>query len=55
MTADASLQKTASIAGLLYLLLAVCYLFSTMYVDAKLFVPGDAAATVSNIQASESL
>jgi hypothetical protein len=53
MTADASQQKTARIAGLLYLLLAVCYLFSTMYVDAKLFVAGDAAATVSNIQASE--
>lgn len=52
LTADASLQKTARIAGWLYLLLAVCYLFSVMYVDAQLYVPGDALATVGNIQAS---
>lgn len=46
-------KKTARIAGFLYLIMAVCSAFSMMYVDSKLYVPGDAAATVSNIQASE--
>ena len=46
-------KKTARIAGFLYLIMAVCSAFSMMYVDPKFFVPGDAAATVSNIQASE--
>jgi hypothetical protein len=54
-TANASMNKTARNAGWLYLLLAVCFLFSTMYVDSRLYVTGDAAATVSNIQASEGL
>ena len=43
------------VAGLLYLLLAVLGAFSILYVPAKLIVPGDAAATASNILASETL
>jgi hypothetical protein len=46
-------KKTARIAGLWYLLVAVFPVFSIMYVDSKLFVPDDAAATVNNILASE--
>ncbi|OPY25760.1 MAG: hypothetical protein A4E28_02984 [Methanocella sp. PtaU1.Bin125] len=54
-TVDASMNKMARKAGWLYLLLALCFLFSTMYVDSRLYVTGDAAATVSNIHASEGL
>lgn len=52
---DISLNKTAKIAGFLYLGLAVFSIFSFMYVDSKLYVPGDAMATVSNIQSHELL
>ena len=46
-------QKTARIAGILYLLMAVFSAFSLVYVDSKFYVPGNAAATASNIQTSE--
>ena len=46
--------KTARIAGLLYLIVFIAALFAT-FVKSSLVVPGDAAATVSNIMASESL
>jgi len=49
-----SLKTTARTAGVLYLLLAVTGGFSMLYVPS-LIVPGDAAATASNIMASESL
>jgi hypothetical protein len=45
--------KTARIAGLWYLLMAVFYSFSMIYVDAKFYVSGDAVATINNIMASE--
>jgi len=48
-----SLKKTARVAGILYIIMDVCLIFSGMYVDPKLYVPGDAVATVSNILASE--
>ncbi len=48
-------KKTARIAGLLYLIVAVCGGFSLMYVPSKLFVWGDATATANNIMASELL
>ena len=48
-----SLQKTARSAGILYVMMAVCLIFSGMVVDQKLYVPGDAVATASNILASE--
>lgn len=50
-----SIQKTARTAGFLYLILAVCGGFAEFFVRQALIVPGDAAATVANIQASESM
>lgn len=48
-------QKSARVAGLLYLILAICGGFAEFFVRQRLIVPGDAAATVNNITASESL
>ena len=48
-----SLKKTARVAGILYIIMDVCLIFSGLYVDPKLYVPGDAVATISNILASE--
>jgi hypothetical protein len=49
------IQKTARSAGLLYLALAALSAFGLVYVPSMIIVPGDAAATVSNIVTSESL
>lgn len=49
-----SINKTARIAGMLYLLTIVFGVFA-QYVRSTFIVPGDAAATVGNIMASESL
>jgi hypothetical protein len=49
-----SLKKTARIAGLLILVMAPFALFSMMGAT-NLTVPGDAAATASNVMASEGL
>jgi hypothetical protein len=46
-------KKTARIAGLWYLLMAVFSSFSMVYLDSKFYVPGNATATVSKILASE--
>ena len=48
-----SLKKIARGAGILYILMDVFMIFSGMVVDPKIYVPGDAVATVSNILASE--
>jgi hypothetical protein len=48
-------KKTARLAGLLWLLIAVTAGFSLIYVRPRLIVFADAAATVNNILASESL
>lgn len=50
-----SLKKTARVAGILYLILALVGPFSLVYVSSTLIVSGDAAATAHNIMASESL
>ncbi len=50
-----SSKKTARIAGLWYLLVAVFPVFSVLVVESRLYVPGDAAATVNNILASPGL
>ncbi len=50
-----SINKTARIAGLLYLILAPIGFFGIMYVPSTIVVAGDAATTVSNIMANESL
>ncbi|MGH7239716.1 MAG: DUF4386 domain-containing protein [Candidatus Saccharimonadales bacterium] len=48
-------NKTARLAGFLYLITVVTGIFSLMYVPSHINVHGDAAATVNNIMASESL
>ncbi|MDP9193328.1 MAG: DUF4386 domain-containing protein [Acidobacteriota bacterium] len=48
-------RKTARIAGVLYLLMAITGAFSIMYIPSTFIVPGDAAATAGRIQASETL
>ncbi len=45
----------ARLAGLLYLVVAIAAPFSFFYMRSRLIVPGDAAATASNILASEGL
>jgi hypothetical protein len=50
-----SVNKTARVAGLLYLLLLPLGIFGILYVPATLVVPGDGATTVTNIIASASL
>jgi hypothetical protein len=48
-------KRRARIAGLLYLIVAVCGGFSELYVRAGVKVAGDAAATAANISASATL
>ncbi len=48
------IQKTARIAGFLYLTMLPLGIFGILY-PSTLIVPGDAATTASNIMASESL
>src|SRR3972149_8657997 len=48
-----SLKKTARTAGILYIIMDVFMIFGGMYVDSKIYIPGDAVATVSNILAFE--
>ncbi len=50
-----STKRTARIAGLLYLLLALTGVFSLIYVPSTLIVFGDATATADNITSSELL
>jgi hypothetical protein len=50
-----SIKNTARLAGLLILLIAVLAPFSILYLPSTLIVPGDAAATASNVMASEGL
>jgi len=50
-----STKRTARLAGLLWLLAAATTGFSLVYVRPKLMAAGDAAATVNNIVAFESL
>jgi hypothetical protein len=50
-----SINRTARLAGLLYLVDVVTGIFSLIYVPSRINVHGDAAATVKNNLASESL
>ena len=54
-TAKAAPRLYARLAGLLYLVVAIAAPFSFFYMRSRLIVPGDAAATASNILASEGL
>jgi hypothetical protein len=49
------IKKNAHIAGVLYLLVVLIGPFVLIYVPGKLYVPGDAAATATNILVHESL
>ena len=48
-------KKTARTAGFLYMLLIPLGVFGMLYVPNTLFVPGNVAATVSNIMANQTL
>jgi len=48
-------QRTARIAGFLYLMVAVTAFFTDIYVRKGLIVPGDASMTAHNIMASQCL
>jgi hypothetical protein len=48
-------NRTARIAGLLYLIMLPIGMFHMFYVPSTLIVPGDAATTANNIMASELL
>lgn len=48
-------KRTARTAGLLYLIVVATGILNLLYVPSQLQVPGDAAATVSNILASKQL
>lgn len=50
-----ALKKSARIAGLLYLILAVAGAYGIMYVPSQLLVPGNAEQTVSNMLQHEFL
>ena len=50
-----SLRKTARVAGIFYLGMALTGVFGLMYVPSTLFVTGDAAATAVNIRGNEML
>ena len=50
-----SIQKIARIAGFLYFLQIPLGVFGVLYVPKALLVPGNAAATASNILANEML
>ena len=50
-----STKNPGRFAGLLYLLASIPGFFALMYVPSKLIVKGNAAATVANIAASETL
>src|SRR5688500_16675062 len=48
-------KKTARIAGLLYLIVAVFGVFAIIYVLGKVYSPGDAATTAANVLANSGL
>ena len=50
-----SSKRTARIAGLLYLTVVISGFFSIAYVPSQLIVRGDAASTISNLEASRQL
>lgn len=50
-----SIKRTARAVGLLYLVIFIAAPFAFFFVRSSIIVPGDAAATASNLMASESL
>ncbi|WP_312162956.1 DUF4386 domain-containing protein [Phenylobacterium sp.] len=49
------MKRTARLAGLLYVLVALLTPFVLFYVPSQLYVPGDASATVGRISANQDL
>jgi hypothetical protein len=54
-SAETSPLVYARVAGVLFLIIVSCAIFSIVYIPSSLIVPGDATATANNIMASESL
>ena len=54
-TTVTSQRRNARIAGILYLIIIAAGIFAEFFVRSSLIVPGDAAATATNIMASEGL
>ncbi len=50
-----STKKTARIAGVLYLILAITGAYGIIFIPSKITVPGDAAATANKLLANEFL
>jgi hypothetical protein len=50
-----SSQKTARVAAFVFLIIFFLGMSSELFIRSGMFVPGDAAATVRNIAASEAL
>jgi hypothetical protein len=50
-----SINKIARTAGVLYLVITIAAIVAHIYVPSQVIVPGDAAATASNLVASEQL
>jgi Domain of unknown function (DUF4386) len=50
-----SKQNNARLAGVYYLIIAICGFYGIMYVPSKIMVKGDAAATMNNLLANEFL
>ncbi|MDE3073082.1 MAG: DUF4386 domain-containing protein [Pseudomonadota bacterium] len=50
-----SLDRTARIAGFLYLLVVITGLFTLVYAPGKLFIPGDTSTVASNILVHQAL
>jgi hypothetical protein len=48
-------ERTARIAGTLYLLMGIPAVFSLVYVPSRLVVPGDARATADSILRNQTL
>lgn len=53
--ANVSIKKTARIAGVWYLILAICGAFAEFFVRQNLVFPGDAATTADSLLASAGL
>jgi hypothetical protein len=52
---SSSLNSTARIAGLLYLILVITGIYGVMYVPSQIIVPGDSVSTAKNIISNEFL
>ena len=47
-----SIQRTARLAGVLYLVITLAAIVAHIYLPSVIIVPGDAAATVNNMKES---